>query len=232
MNLKILLALISFSLTSIATYATEIAINASDSGWYRDGGFHESINKNTLTGNLASIDYRSFYLWEIPEFNESVISARVDFEIYYSLGAFGGDDQLATVFDVNSTNIALLTTDNGSGHGREIFNDLGSGLSYGEFNVASFETYGYILSVNLNSNAIEAINNSKGQSFAFGIVNNTPYLENKYFLFSDSSGVSTQTLSLEIEQVPEPQSYSMFLLGIFFITALLLRRNTKSANSI
>ncbi len=98
-----------------------------------------------------------------------------------------------SVFDV-STSIAALES---SGSGQEtIFNDLGSGVSYGTTTVSSASN-GAQVNVPLNSAAVTALNAADGGQFAVGGALPTFSRGNDY-LFANTSSMEPQQLVLNL----------------------------------
>jgi len=192
------LSIISFlAITVCRAKADTISINTFDLGWYKSGGAHTSGNVNTYTGSYYNNqEYRSFYLWNLPNFEGKVVSATLMINLVYPLGTVGLKTQSGEMFDVSDSNLAYIRKTNGDGHGVDIWNDLGSGLSYGQFVITSQDS-GWV-SYDLNAAAISEINTSKGEVFAMGIDNTSVNgYGSGYFLFSSGSVRGKQYLVLE-----------------------------------
>lgn len=209
--------------------ASVVSIQATDLGWYRSDGTHESYNINTLTGQLGGTEYRSFYIWEIPSYVGKVTSAHIEFNVEYS---FGGSAIYYPVqgemFDVSASTLPFIRQDNGAGQGEAVFNDLGSGTSFGQLSVLpGYDNYGYTMTVPLNADAINSINSSNGADFSLGMKNigfNSGY---DYFLFSSMSRDGSQILVLDIQSVPEPSSIFLLSIGLLGTCAFTRNRQNK-----
>ena len=213
------IALALFASSQASAVGTEVRVQATSIGWYKASGTHQAFNPNTLTGVLAGVEYRSFYVWNLPSFEGIVDSARIEFDLQYSLGVSGSSTQNGTVYDVTQSNVSSLPLNNGGAQGENIFGDLGSGSQLGGFTIRPSDAL-TVFQVALNSNAIESLNSLSGGTFAVGIRNTTPGNTGNYFLFSSGSFPSTQTLVLSISPVPEPSSLLLLTLG----TAALFAR--------
>jgi len=210
--------------------ANEISVNISILGWYTDTGHHDSSNVNTLTGYLTGTEYRSFYLWDLPAFTGTVTSARIEFALPYSLGV-SSLSQMGKMFDVTNTSVATIANDDGAGQGLQIFSDLGSGLSYGDFVISDADSLTTFI-VNLNQNALDAINASAGQAFAIGMQNVSPCNQcNDYFLFSSMSNQSSQILVLDSNVVPEPVTLALMVSGLGLVGLSRRKQFAKAKHS-
>ena len=152
-------------------------VDATDSGWYDDAGFHVPTNINYLVGNPKIspefVDHHNFFVFDLSSISLTVTSAILQLNSGQILGV--DNDPLYSVFDV-STPIAALTA-GGSGL-TAIFNDLGSGTLYGSRTYTAAD--GCLGSVPpcpdptldreipLNDAAVAAINAALGSQFALG----------------------------------------------------------------
>lgn len=225
---KILLVGLLSAFTYTGSALAEIQVSASSLGWYNEDGEHDSSNKNTLTGYLVDKEYRSFFTWQIPTLSEAVTSALIRIDIAYGFGASNNGPLTGEMFDITFDNLAFLTATNGAGNGQTIFTDLGTGNTYGDITVQSNFQYGYTFDVELNSAAIEAINNSGGGVFGLGMKVIGSPSSNPYFLFSDYYNAGSQILVLNpAAVVPEPDSYAFFLAGLSLLVFSSRRPSTK-----
>jgi hypothetical protein len=224
-NKHIVAALIVLGSAAHVAEASEVTVNITDLGWFSNNGAHQSYNVNTLTGSLLPWDeYRSFFLWTLPQLNGVVTAARIDFSMPYSLGASGSTSQAGEIYDIASTNLPYLRLDNGGGHGIDVFNDLGSGASYGTIDVpSSLYNWDYTLSVSLNGNAISAINSAAGAQFGLGM--RKP--GGGDFVLSSLSQPGSQRLVLTVSAVPEPSQTLLLMTGLFAMLGLVWRRHKQ-----
>jgi hypothetical protein len=153
----------------LATTATQQAVDASDRGWWRHDGYHDSSNKNTFTGQNGNGTqlFNSFFVFDLTSISgNSVESAilRLEVENY-----FGPDSsESLTIYDV-ATPIPVLTA---SGTDVGVYTDLQSGNDYGNFTVHPSDE-GSIIEITLNSQALADIEAAIGGQFAVGLhVNN------------------------------------------------------------
>ncbi|MBD1836609.1 PEP-CTERM sorting domain-containing protein [Coleofasciculus sp. FACHB-64] len=180
-------------------------------------GNTNTTNDNYYVGkNPQYGEVRNFFTFDLSSLlaTETVISARLELKRNSSAGdateTFG-------LFDV-STDAATLN--NNTGMNAEIFDDLGTGKSYGAFEVTTDGDFNEILSFTLNSAAIADISASKGSFFSIGgallSLNNSEFHE---FLFGDSQDAGEQRLIIETApkttSVPEPAS----VLGLLSVAA-------------
>jgi hypothetical protein len=150
---------------STGTQDAEQVIDASDRGWWRDDGNHNASNKNTITGqNGSGTDlFNSFFVFDltsVPPSSFTGATLRLEIENYYGPDA----SESLTIYDV-STPTSVLTS---SGSNVAVFNDLGSGNSYGNFTVLRTDE-GSILEITLNNQALADIAATTGGFFAVGL---------------------------------------------------------------
>jgi hypothetical protein len=150
---------------AIVTAGNEWIIDASNRGWWRNDGYHDASNKNTITGqgSTGSQRFNSFFVFDLTSVLPGSITnatLRLEIENYY-----GPDtSESLTAYNV-STPISVLTS---SGTNVAVFDDLGSGNSYGDFTVLPANV-GSILEITLNSQALADIGAATGGYFAVGL---------------------------------------------------------------
>ena len=162
------LALIGFGLVGAApTRADTFTFNTSDSQLHRRcrqprmvvrnaGNTNDSPNYST--GKTGTHLLRNFFTFDLSSLTGTVVSARLEVVRYFYDSP--DDSETLGLFDV-STDAATLN--NNTGTSATIFNDLGTGVSYGTFVVnrythSSTET----LIFSLNAAAIADINAASG----------------------------------------------------------------------
>jgi len=153
---------------------------------------------NTFTNLPIGEIVRSYLTFDLSRLQETVTSAKIQVQRYY-----GSGDPIETlgIFDV-STDAATLNSE--PGINTTIFNDLGTGKSYGTFPVSTTGDPSEILEFKLNSNAIADLNNSGNKFFSVGLsllnLNRPSNQSAEYlFAFSNSSGVQR----LVVETIPK-----------------------------
>lgn len=223
----------AFTLISLAcamsAQAAPIIVNTSDSplqagadnqGWWSN----RTTNNNPSNDNYITRDddMRSFFSFDMSAISGVVTSATFEVRRYTSTPGV-----TLNLFDVSTSAASLITTRLGISN-LGIFNDLGSGNSYGSFVVAGGASTD-VLSFVLNTAALTDINASLGLGY-FSIGG----MAQGGFIFS-SSGLEPgnggpgfiQRLVLNVEPaviaaVPEPGTLP--LLGLAAIGLLALRR--------
>src|SRR5262245_29141812 len=156
------------AVVAFAPPADAVVVNASDSGWYQQSGFHDPDNLNWIAGQCSICDvpglgeYRNFFVFDLSGVGH--VSSAVLTILEPENGFFSPDpSESYSVFDV-STPVASLT--NGTG-GTAAFADLGSGTSFGSV-VMSHANEGTLVSIVFNAAGVAAINHSLGGLFAVG----------------------------------------------------------------
>src|SRR5439155_3479407 len=117
-------------------------------------------------------------------------------------------------FDV-STQAATLN--NNVGINSTIFDDLGTGKSYGSFVVARWDPteFASTITFTLNSNAVDDIALAAGGFFSIGgaLQGLNPQSFTFEGLFSGSNFIGIQQLVVITTPVPEPSTYLLFISG-------------------
>lgn len=184
--------------------------SGSNQGWWNSNGSHSTGNDNYYTGISGSLDYNSYFIFDISSLNNTVTSATLNLQRYTT-------DVNAEIefFDV-STNANTLENDSTN---ISIYNDLETGNSYGSFTISNSGNVGDVLSFTLNSNAINDINNNTENYFAIGgnSINGV--------LFSSSNSSTLNTLELETSSSSVPFEFSptlgLFIIGGIFSISIL-----------
>jgi hypothetical protein len=231
MSVLIVVSSIALMSSVTAAGAATIEIDALDTGAYRSSGFHNSTIENYITGLFTGEEYRSFFVFDLTSVSDTITSATLNL---YNPGAepcclgYVSPDptETFTLKDVSTPLGALVATGTDVG----IFNDLGTGTTFGEY-TASAADNGTTISVALNAAGIDALNAAAGGSIAFGGVLTTLGGAASEYLFGFSTATFVEddvrrlTLTVVPEPVPEPASLLLLGLGI---TALAVRRRRHS----
>lgn len=198
-------ALITCTMPEMAQ-AASFTLNAIDQGWWSDGATSFSNNNNYIVGNnvvtnRGTNSYRNYFIFDLSTLpaGEVVTSAILQLD---RANSFGDPLQTYGLFDV-STPIATLRNKVNNPNS-SIYNDLGTGTSYGSFVVNRNDPASPIDFV-LNGAGVAAINGNAGGVFTLGgsLLNSSP---GQQYLFGLSQG-SVQRLYLETKAataVPTP----------------------------
>jgi len=119
------------------------------------------------------------------------------------------------LFDVSTD---AVTLNNNVGTSLSIYDDLGSGVSYGEFEILSEGLSTDVLSFELNAAAIADINAGKGGWFSIGgalLSFGSPVGSGTEGLFGSSEDGGVQRLVLEV--IPEPGTLFLFGIGVLLV---------------
>ncbi|MFN7140229.1 MAG: immunoglobulin domain-containing protein, partial [Limisphaerales bacterium] len=172
------------------TPASDITINAFDSGWYSSSGLHSPGNRNYIVGHFQSASstppFRNWFVFQIPSFSGSLVSASLRIRTYGMESPQGTEtDQLRHV----STSISNLVA-GGSGL-TNIYLDLGDGPVYGTrvFTPADASQY---VTIPLNATLLTNLTIARGGMFAIGgeITTLETIPGSNETIFSSSAGVS------------------------------------------
>ncbi|MBN1795779.1 MAG: hypothetical protein JW804_03830 [Sedimentisphaerales bacterium] len=229
-KIYLITALILLVSGSPAVWAYTLAFSTSDNqfnsgidnqGWWSDTMSNEFITENYAIGVNPTGNYsRNFFTFDLSSLSDAVLSATLQLTRFKYLST--ADSETLGIFDV-TTDAATLNDKNGIN--AAIYNDLGSGTSYGQFEVLSTGSEDDVLSFSLNSAAIANINSAAGGWFSIGgaiLSFGSPIYGGAEGLFGFSHEEDgTQCLVLEV--IPEP--ISVLLLGL---GALLLRKQNMA----
>jgi hypothetical protein len=195
--------------------ASLIEINAQDAGWYNQLGLHTSDNPNYIAGNvqysIGAADYsyifHNFFVFDLGNINEQITSATLQFHSYEvtGIGTYNLFDVLTPpeMLDMNTADSV------------DIFNDLGTGTTFGSFDAdpgKSFQTF----QLTLNQSATNAINSADGL-FAIGGSFATNFTNS--YIFGASENIDQMKLILNTTsiEVPQPGSLALLVIGLFSI---------------
>lgn len=135
-------------------------------GWYNASGAHTSVNDNTITGLNGSLNYNSYFVFNLNLAATTVQS--VTFEVEKE--AYTGDaTETLSIWDVTTPASTLEANAANATVGLQTHNDLGSGTTYGTGMMTSAAAAGSIVSIPLNAAAATAVKASLGQDFAIGV---------------------------------------------------------------
>lgn len=188
-------------------------------GWWSDTIAQSAGNDNYFAGFLdlgTPNSARGFFTFDLSTVAKQVSAATLRIR----LAGSSSPDLVETIglFDV-STDAATL---NSKGVvDVSIFEDLGTGASYGSVDVVIGTPANTILEFPLNATALSDINSQLGGYFSVGasLVSLSDRQVDE-FVFGSSQGLAN---TLELELVPEPASLGILLLGIVFCCAQNLR---------
>ena len=197
---------------------TQSVLDSANKGWFNHLGEHRD-HQNTYTGLATDDPYitdareicRSFFVFDLRNVALPVSSAELRMSIngYFS----NMPSEILDIYDVSTSATDFNHTYPQNSSGLAIFDDLGSGNSYGSFTVLSSDN-GKVLDIPLNSQAVSNINASPDGFIVFGIT-----ARNAISLSGDMKGVrfsngnvgEVVTNQLLLTPVPEPSTVAMLL---------------------
>ena len=169
-------------------------------GWWSAVETNGDWNDNYVVGDLSDDGtdlVNAFFTFDLTGVTGSVTSATFNVQRYFGESQLGRTFQHLSVFDV-STDAAVLNYTEGTS--QAIFDDLGSGVSYGAFDVTVDGSLDEILNLSLNGNGVADLNKAIGAG-------------NRYFSIGATLAPSGE--------VPEPTTLG--LLGTAFLGFVALR---------
>ena len=221
------LALLSYIalLCSLPLTAEIITLDAMDSGWYSSTGNLDSkfIPGNTnyfagYTPNQPGLDgpgWRNYFTFDLGGVSNPIAAA------WLYLPNLGPNVGAPLTYDIYEVNTPAATLAGSTGGGSAvIYNDLGSGTTYGGVVVPTNDTDPVI--IQLNSDGLAAINNSLGGSFVIGgaVVDLGDNADRYLF----TGGPGTTGPQLVLAEVPEPGTAAMAIAGLGIVLFSLRRR--------
>jgi hypothetical protein len=213
------------ALVTVTTSDHQLQAGVDNQGWWSSVRANNNpTNDNYLTEND---DFRSFFSFDLSTIHGTVTSATFDVRRYS--GSFG--PVTLGLFDVSTPAATLITTRQEISD-PAIFDDLGTGNSYGSFVVNPGESTD-ILSFILNDAALTDIRSAEGQGF-FSI---GARVLSGAFIFAASNDEpggpsgglnSIQRLVLDVQAVPEPGSLVLLGVGLAAFGSTRLRKSNRS----
>jgi hypothetical protein len=201
--------------------AQTVAINATNRGWYINGGSHNSFSsaENYFAGDSAQVDeyeYRDFFFFDLTSVSQPIASAN----LVLNAGSYDSQDPSENyeLHDI-TTPLSLILHPPG-GLLVPAYDDFGSGVVYGSrtMTAADMRT---VVEIELNSSAIKAMNATHGLFGIGGSITTLDSLRNFEGVFG-FTGSSQSISELRLTLVPEPSTF--FLLGIGAISLLGYRK--------
>lgn len=195
---------------AVAGFASAQTFDAIDKGRYEDNGNHDAGVQTCFAGRDETggiFDYfRCFFLFDLESLSGFVTSAtlRVQVEAYHNF--IGSASQDLKFFDVGTASGILTSTHAAaSAEGITVYTDLGTGTSFAVATIFSNQV-GQTVDIPLNANAISAINNAAGSTFAIGgLLQMSTVIEyDQWVRFSLSAGAGTHQLVLQTGSGPSP----------------------------
>lgn len=214
-------------------------------GWFSNTGEHIEFNSNYAVGGGADGYIRNnYFLFDTSGMSGPISSATL--RVYnpsapvspgFPFGYTSADpSETYALFDVSTAFFSnILPGGNrvagygiGSASGQTIFNDLGSGQSFGTY-TASLADNGRYVAINMNTAGLAALNASSGIFAVGGAITTLDNVVNKESLFA-SGYLDFQTPSgayLVISSVPEPSGSLLFIAGLGLVGLAARRRARK-----
>ncbi len=192
-----------------------VEINAIDSGWYSDTGYHEPTNLNYLVGQCAlpqcsqPVVFRNFFVFDLSGITGQILTATLMIENPQYVS--GDPSETWTTFDVTTPIPTLVAGGTGL---MSIYNDLGNGTIYGSTVVTLNTT---LVKVPLDADAISALNAAVGNQFAIGgALTTLDGLVNREWVFGNSNATYVRKLVLSVVSPLLTINYSSGQPGSFF----------------
>jgi hypothetical protein len=209
----------------LGAVAQPIALRASAGGLWDSTGSHNAASSSYEVGQVPPLQERNFFVFDLSGQTLPIVSASLNLTDVPG----GYHSSLASdtygLFDV-STPVAALAA---SGTGQTgIFNDLGSGVSYGSQTI-TMANDGTVISTPLNAAGIAAFNSSRGGLFAVGGALTSISGSSTQVLFG-SSGNPTDTMQLLI--TPADARYYSLTLQAGELDTVGLKYLTGSGDSL
>ncbi len=164
-------------------------IDAHYRGYYRSPGTHYPNNNSTITGRTSVAEYNSYFAFDTSGVTGTVVRATLRLEV---VGFAGSSPRTAYVWDVSPSSTTVQFTT----FSTHVYDSLGSGLTYGSFQVASSDV-GSEIDIELNGTALNRININLGFDFVVGL-SQPVASDNHWVSFSTGSEPGTHRLILYV----------------------------------
>jgi hypothetical protein len=164
-------------------------------GWWSGTRVASDTNANYAAGRDHNAHVlRNFFTFDLSSLAETAVSVTLQVRRYNYASATNQPSQTIEFFDV-STDAATLN--NNVATSAAIFDDLGTGKSYGAFVVSQTGGSVDVLNFSLNADAVADINAAAGGWFSIGGTNVSIGAAGRELLFESSSGLDVQRLVVE-----------------------------------
>jgi PEP-CTERM motif len=229
-----LLKIIGLSIVTAGLAASnleaQISLNASDAGRVSDAGTGSTLNTSYLAGyNTAGggVTFRDWFAFDLSGISGGVANASIT--IFEPANGFVSNVTPLNfaLYDVTSSTATVL----GGGTGlTSVYNDLGSGNSYGSVNVTSANN-GTNITINLSGTFIADFIAHEGTTLLIGGAVTTSLPHNSFEeIFngsgSETSGLTAGSVVLHFTPVPEPSTYA--LVGVGALAGLVAWKRRKN----
>jgi hypothetical protein len=161
---------------TFSTTTSEFNAGTANQGWWSTDNTSYNENADYIVGNCCDgSSYHDFFTFDLSGFSGQVIGATL--QLARGKGSrqagLGGPAALGLgLWDV-TTDPATLN-DKANNPNLVIYDDLGSGINYGNFNLPTTGNPTDTVPLTLNQNAITAVNNAEGGFFSIGGALPTP----------------------------------------------------------
>ena len=201
----------------ITTLDNPIEPGMHNQGWWSNSSSNtNSTNISTLVGNTSqSGSHRSYATFYLPALSQQVVRATLFYDRRGVSLSTNEANETVGFFDV-ATNAVSLNTQ--LGPSILVYNDLGSGNSYGQFVIPGSGPSDDSLTFELNSTAVAHINSAGPGYFSIGgaLLTN----DGNDALFGGFGPRPTLTLRV----IPEPATLTLLLVGAAICSSRCLRR--------
>lgn len=212
--------------------ASTFTVSASDRGHFQNSGIHYRWISNYAVGNdLTNREFRGFYVFDMSSLIDHTITGAT-LSLFLPSDGYSSPDpsETVTLYDVLSTNIPDLLGDSGTITDTSIFDDLGTGESYGMADIFSSSAGSYI-DIVLGSESLIDLNSAVGSNLAIGAaatsLNYGDGTQEVVFVNTQSVPLDHTFLTLEATPIPIPASIFLFGTGLAGLIGTRLKRKKK-----
>lgn len=219
-------ALITIGFATAAS--ADVTLMTTQRGWYDSSDSHNLGSDNYAAADFSSVHYHDFFVFDLGSVSGTITGAQLN--LYEPVGGYSSPyaSELFRLFDV-STPVATLVSDKTvSG----AFSDLGTGVEYGSVSISAADD-GTTIAIDLNTQALAALNSAEGTSFAIGGALNEFLVDPMVFSGSGNGqpnpGDGATTLDLQIASaVPEPATWMLMTAALFGLGFAVRRRHAAA----
>ena len=164
------LCLLGSATRPAAAQSRTVLVKADHTGWYDNTGFHNSANSNYIVGGPQTYGQfaNNFFEFDLSSISRYTQITSATLQVIQGVSNSEYPSVPFLSYGLYDVSTAIPTLISSQVNQTSIYNDLGSGQSYGTFQIDTTYHYEDTLSFNLNQAALQDLNAHRGDTFAIG----------------------------------------------------------------